>query len=89
MSRVVRARTDPNGRGSGVPAGDLLIDTVGRRSGVRLIQALSDCAPRRILLTYHEDHAGGVSTLRAAWGELPVHAPRALLPVVARYREAF
>ncbi len=63
--------------------GDLLIDTGGTIVADTLAAALADRPPRRILLTHqHEDHAGGVATLRRAFGALPVLCPRAHVGIV-------
>lgn len=57
-------------------AGDTLFDAGGSRVAALLARLLADAPPRRIVLTHqHEDHAGGVATLRRAFGHLPVHAP--------------
>jgi len=57
-------------------AGDTLFDAGGSRVAPLLARLLADAPPRRIVLTHqHEDHAGGVATLRRAFGHLPVHAP--------------
>lgn len=57
--------------------GDTLIDTGSTRTAEALVRALADRPPRRILCTHqHEDHVGGVTALREAFGELPVFVPR-------------
>jgi len=75
---------------------DTLIDAGSPRVSAALVAALVSTPPRRIVLTHqHEDHVGGVGALRAAFGDIPVHAPRAHLPVLARlgslprYRDSF
>ena len=64
--------------------GDLLLDAGGTRVSQVLVRALADDPPRRIVLTHqHEDHAGGVSALRRAFGAIPVHAPAPHLALLA------
>src|SRR6185503_5153511 len=76
--------------------GDLLIDAGPSRCVAALVEALADRRPARILLTHqHEDHTGGVTGLRRAFGEIGVFAPRPLLRLLARpepigeYRTAY
>lgn len=58
--------------------GDLLIDTGGTRVAAALAEALRDHPPRRIVCTHqHEDHAGAATSLRRAFGAIPVHVPAA------------
>lgn len=64
--------------------GDTLIDAGSSRVAPALVAALAADPPRRILLTHqHEDHAGGLGALRRAFGELPIHAPRPHVPLLA------
>lgn len=74
--------------------GDTLIDTGGTATASVLLPLLAERPPRRIVLTHqHEDHVGNVGAIRRAFGHIPVHAPRAHLPIIAavaevpRYRE--
>jgi len=67
-------------------AGDTLFDAGGSRVAPVLARLLSDHPPRRIILTHqHEDHAGGVETLRRAFGRIPVHAPEAHAELLRRF----
>ncbi|MBC7172981.1 MAG: MBL fold metallo-hydrolase, partial [Polyangiaceae bacterium] len=64
--------------------GDVLVDTGGTRVTDALVDALADDPPRRIYLTHqHEDHVGNIAALRAAFGPLAVHAPEAVVDVIA------
>jgi glyoxylase-like metal-dependent hydrolase (beta-lactamase superfamily II) len=66
--------------------GDLLIDTGGSRVTEALLDVLAEDPPRRILLTHqHEDHCGNLGPITARFGEMPVHAPRALVPFLATF----
>jgi glyoxylase-like metal-dependent hydrolase (beta-lactamase superfamily II) len=68
--------------------GDTLIDTGGTRVAEALLPLLAERPPRRIVLTHqHEDHVGNVGAIRRAFGQLPVHAPRAHLPIIATTAE--
>jgi glyoxylase-like metal-dependent hydrolase (beta-lactamase superfamily II) len=77
FERIVLAATE--GRKSNLSVyrvGDMLLDTGGTRVSAELVEALRADPPRRIVLTHqHEDHAGGVTALRRAFGQLTVHAP--------------
>ncbi len=67
--------------------GDTLFDTGGTRVTEALVRALEDDPPRRIVLTHqHEDHAGNVAAVRAAYGAIPVYAPRELVDVIVETR---
>lgn len=66
-------------------SGGTLFDSGGARVASALIEALRDTPPRRVILTHqHEDHAGGVGALRAAFGPLPVFAPAAHVEILKR-----
>jgi glyoxylase-like metal-dependent hydrolase (beta-lactamase superfamily II) len=77
-------RNRGRGQHSVYRVGDTLVDTGGSLAAEVLIAALADRPPRRIVLTHqHEDHVGNVGALRRAFGHIPVHAPRAHLPLIA------
>lgn len=66
--------------------GDILFDTGSTPASEFLIEAITreTGPPERIVLTHqHEDHIGGLNAMVAAWGELPVFAPREHLEIIA------
>jgi glyoxylase-like metal-dependent hydrolase (beta-lactamase superfamily II) len=66
--------------------GDLLIDGGGSRVAAQLVEALREDPPKRILCTHqHEDHVGGIATLRRAFGPLPVYIAKAYVDLVATF----
>ncbi len=76
--------------------GDTLFDSGSQPGAPYLVDALRDDPPGRILLTHqHEDHIGGLPALVAAFGPLPIFAPREHIEiirdgyVVPEYRVAF
>ena len=76
--------------------GDILFDSCSQPAAPFLIDAMRDDPPRRIVLSHqHEDHIGGLGQLTAAWGGIPVHAPREHIDIirdgfeVPAYRVAF
>lgn len=63
--------------------GDLLIDTGCPNSADALIESLRDDPPSRVICTHqHEDHVGGISALREAFGAIDVFVPREHIPVI-------
>ena len=63
--------------------GDTLIDTGSSHVASTLISCLQDQPPHRIILTHqHEDHVGGVNAVRKAFGDIPVYAPKAHIPII-------
>lgn len=76
--------------------GDTLVDTGGTLVSETVIAATRADPPRRIVCTHqHEDHVGNIAALRRAFGDLPVHAPREHVGIIAaaapvpRYRARF
>ncbi len=64
--------------------GTTLFDTGGTLVTEALLGALAERPPERIVLTHqHEDHVGNIGAIRRAFGHIPVHAPRAHIPIIA------
>lgn len=66
--------------------GDILVDTGGTRVTEALLDELAIDPPKRIVLTHqHEDHSGNVAAIVARFGEMSVHAPRALVAFLTTF----
>jgi glyoxylase-like metal-dependent hydrolase (beta-lactamase superfamily II) len=66
--------------------GDTLVDTGGSRVTDALLDVLADDPPTRILLTHqHEDHSGNLGPILDRFGQMPVFAPRDLVPFLRTF----
>ncbi len=63
--------------------GDILIDSGSSHVSAALVSALTDHPPQKIILTHqHEDHVGGVTSIKKAFGDIPVYAPRDHIKII-------
>ena len=63
--------------------GHTLIDTGSSHVSAALVDCLRDQPPHQIILTHqHEDHVGGVTAIREAFGKIPVYAPRPHISII-------
>lgn len=80
---------DSEPRGASVSVfriGDTVVDTGGKRVESAVLEVLAESPIRQLLLTHqHEDHTGNVGAIRERFGAIPIHAPRAILPILADF----